>query len=367
MKKYGKDIVKLVLFLSLGVFFVWFSLKDLSAEQRSTILTNAKDVMHDNRWIYLIICMFIGFLSVVFRGLRSVLMIDPMGYKVSKTNSYHAAMIGYLANFVFPRLGEVLRCTVLQKYEKVPFQKSLGTVITERIIDVLFFGILLLLAVVLDFNNLLQSLIEIKNLPKQGDGSLWETVMSGTGKYIIIGLLVVAIVLVCILRKKILKWSVYQKIVKIIKGFRDGTISIKDFKKPFLSLWYSFRDGLLSIKKLKKPFLFVVYSLLIWVCYYLMFYICTFAFPFLTVLDAKMILLASLICVVIGTVGVSITQGGLGIFPLFVAIVLQQYEVVYENGISVGWVTWSTETLMYIVLGLISILVISLKKGKKTA
>ena len=92
MKKHIKDILKLILFLSLGVFFIWISIKDLSAEQRSMILTHAKEVMHDNRWIYLILCVLVGFLSVVFRGLRSVLMIEPMGYKVSKANSYHAAI-----------------------------------------------------------------------------------------------------------------------------------------------------------------------------------------------------------------------------------------------------------------------------------
>ena len=339
MKKYSKDILKLIIFLSLGVFFIWVSLKDLSAEQRSMILTNAKEVMHDNRWIYLIICMFIGFLSVVFRGLRSVLMIEPMGYKVSKTNSYHAAMIGYLANFALPRLGEVLRCTVLQKYEKVPFQKSLGTVITERIIDVIFFGIFFLTALGLESEKLL-SVFANSNIYEKIIG-----IFAGTGKLIVFGIMVGTIVIIFVFRKKISQLPVYQKIIKILKGF-----------------W----DGLISIKNLKKPFLFVVYSLLIWVCYYLMFYVCTFAFPCMGALNATEIMLASLSCVVIGTLGFAIAQGGLGAYPLLVAMALSLYGIAEESGLAIGWVIWTAESLMYIVLGLISVLIISLKKEKTT-
>jgi uncharacterized protein (TIRG00374 family) len=337
MKKYGKDILKLVIFLSLGVFFVWFSVKDLSVEQRTMILTNAKDVMQDNRWIYLIICMFIGFMSVVFRGLRSVLMIEPLEHKVSKTSSYHAAMIGYLANFAFPRLGEVLRCTILQKYEKVPFQKSLGTVVTERIIDVMFFGILFLTALVLESEKLF-SIFANSNISEK-----IIAVFSGTGKHIALASIAGIAILIFIFRKKISKLSIYQKIIKILKGFWDGLISIKD---------------------LKQPIFFVLYSLLIWLCYYLMFYVCTFSFPFLTALGVKAALLASLSCVVIGTLGFAVAQGGLGAYPLLVSMALLLYGVAEESGLAVGWVVWTAESIMYILLGFVSLLLLSFRKDK---
>jgi uncharacterized protein (TIRG00374 family) len=347
MKKYGKDILKLIIFLSLGGFFVWFSLKDLSAEQRSDILTYSKEAIQ-NGWIYLIICMFIGFLSVVFRGLRSVLMIEPLGHKVSKTNSYHAAMVAYLANFAFPRLGEVLRCTILQKYEKVPFQKSLGTVITERIIDTILLGILFIAALILEFDKLFT--IYMKNK------EIIIAQFSGIGKYIAIISIVGIVVASYVFRKKISKLSVYQKIIKILKGFQEG---------------------LVSIKNLKKPFLFVAYSLLIWLCYYLMFYVCTFAFPFLTELSTESILLASLSCVVIGTFGFVFAQGGLGAYPFLVSMVLLYYgtpiellsdtEIIEKTklGLAVGWVVWTAESIMYIVLGLVSLLLLSFRKDKK--
>ena len=339
MKKYIKDILKLILFLSLGFFFIWISVKDLSDEQISTIIVNAKEVMHDNKWVYLLLCVFVGFLSVVFRGLRSVLMIDPLGYKVSKTNSYHATMVGYLANLAFPRLGEVLRCTILQQYEKVPFQKSLGTVITERIIDVILAGLLFFVALGFESEKLI-SIFSQSNISEK-----LMAMVSGTGKYILLGVFLCICIIIYALRKKIAKLSIYQKIIKIIKGF-----------------W----EGLISIRKMQRPFLFILYSFCIWACFYLMFYVCTFAFPEMLALGVKPVLLASLSCVVIGTVGFIVAQGGLGAYPLLVSIVLLMYGIPEESGLAIGWVVWTTESAMYLGLGLISLLLLSLKKNKKT-
>jgi uncharacterized protein (TIRG00374 family) len=337
MKKYAKDILKLIIFLSLGIFFVWYSLKDLSGEQKSMILVNAQEVLQDNRWIYLLLCMFVGFLSVVIRGLRSVLMIEPLGYKISKVNSYHATMIGYFANLAFPRLGEVLRCTVLQNYEKVPFQKSLGTVITERIIDVLIFAIFFVIALFMETEKL-SSLFSINDIYEKVSASF------GMGKYIMIGVAIFILILIYALRKKITKLPIYQKVINILIGFWHGLVSIKD---------------------LKRPVLFIFYSFCIWICFYLMFYICTFAFPDILTLGVRDIMLASLSCVVIGTVGFVVAQGGLGAYPLLVSIVLLLYGVPEEAGLAIGWVIWTTESLMYAFLGLLSLVLLSLKKGKQ--
>ncbi|MDR0367900.1 MAG: flippase-like domain-containing protein [Bacteroidales bacterium] len=339
MQKYLKDIVKLILFLSLGVFFIWLSIKDLSPEQRSMILTNAKEVFQGNRWIYLLMCIGIGFFSVLFRGLRSVLMLEPMGYKVSKTHSYHAVMIGYLANLAFPRLGEIVRCTILQTHEKVPFQKTLGTVITERVLDILLAGLLFLLALGVEYDKLIRIFSET-NIAEKIVGML-----SGAGKYIALGTGLLVVVIIYALRKKIAKLSIYQKVVKIAKGF-----------------W----EGLISVKNMKHPFLFILYSLAIWICFYLMFYVCAFAFPDMVALEHKQILLASLSCVVIGTVAFVIAQGGLGAYPLLVSMVLLLYGIPEESGLAIGWVVWASESLMYLSLGLVSLLLLLFQKKRKT-
>ncbi|HOS17430.1 MAG TPA: lysylphosphatidylglycerol synthase transmembrane domain-containing protein [Bacteroidales bacterium] len=330
-----KKTLQFILFLGLGLFFIWFSLKDLNAEQRSTIIENMKAVAIDNRWIFLVFSMIIGLLSVVFRAFRSVILLEPLGYRVSKTNSYHSVMICYIANLAFPRLGEVLRCTFIQRYEKVPFQKTLGTVVTERIIDMICFGLTFIVALLLERDKLASLFLNKTQTGNQG-------LLSNPSFLLFIIIAVVLIVLFFIFRKSIIRWSVYQKIKNILLGF-----------------W----SGLLSIVKLKRPIAFILYSILIWMCYFFMFYVAIFAFPALRALGSEM-WIASLSCVVVGTIGFIIAQGGLGAYPLLIASVLLLYNVNKEIGLAVGWVVWTTETVLYILGGIVSLILAPFTNAK---
>ncbi|MBO4581923.1 MAG: flippase-like domain-containing protein [Bacteroidales bacterium] len=334
MKDKIKDIVKLILFLCLGVFFVWFSVKDLTAEQRAEIWKNIQYVFVSHKWIYLLICALIGYVSVWLRGIRSVLMINPLGYKMRYSSAYHSVCICYLANMAIPRLGEILRCTVLQKYEKVPFQKSLGTVVTERVIDVLICGLMFLFALVLESDKIIQI------LTGNHVGANIMHMLSGWGKYVILLALLLMCVIIYLLRRRIARFGIVQKMKKILMEF-----------------W----EGMLSIRKISQPLLFVIYSLLIWLCYYFMFFFALFAFPEVMSLGSDIWLL-SLSAVVIGTVGFAIAQGGLGAYPWLISIVMALYGISSEVGLALGWVVWSTESVLYLLIGIISLVIISLKK-----
>ena len=336
MNKRIKDILKLVIFLALGVFFVWWSIKDLDNEQRSSILSNAMSALKGNNWIFLTIGLIICFLSVVFRALRSVLMIEPLGHKISKANAYHGVTICYLANLAFPRLGEVLRCTVLQQYEKIPFQKSFGTIVTERIIDMFFLLSLLVGAFFLESDKLLQIFTDNNGYDKV------EAIVSGTGKYIAIGIFLLLALLVYVFRKKIASIPILQKIIKIVKGFGEG---------------------LLSVRKVRSPLLFIFYSVMIWVCYYFAFYVCIFIFPSLTALGSTAFA-ASLTCLAIGAIGFLVAQGGLGAYPWLISIVLVLYGIKAEEGLAIGWVVWTIETGLYLLAGLVSLVVLAIKKNR---
>ena len=338
MKKYGKDILKLVIFLALGAFFVWYSIKDLSSEQRYAIVSNAMDALKGDNLVFLSICLIICFLSIVLRALRSVLMIEPLGHKISNANSYHSVTICYLANLAFPRLGEVLRCTVLQQYEKVPFQKSFGTIVTERMIDMFIFVVLLVGAFFLESDKLLRIFTENDTYNKI------VSALSGTGKYLAAGIFLFLVLLVYIFRKKIANHSISQKIIKILKGF-----------------W----EGLVSVRKIRKPWLFVFYSAMIWICYYFSFYACVFMFPSLTALGSTAFS-ATLTCLTMGAIGFMVAQGGLGAYPLLISSVLLLYGIKAEEGLAIGWVAWTIETVLYLVLGLASLIILSLQKTKKT-
>lgn len=332
MKKYLKDIVKLIIFLALGFFFVWLSLKDLTPEDRSQLWINARNAFSGNGWIFLVLCALIGILSVWLRGRRSVIMLEPMNYHVKSTMAYHSVMIGYLANLAIPRLGEILRCTILQKYEHVPFQKSFGTVVTERVLDVLICGLVFVAAFILESDRLTTIFVE----NHVADNIV--NMLSGVTKYIVIAGLILIIVLIYIFRKWVLQFKIVQKIKQVLLGF-----------------W----EGLISIKNTKHPVRFIVYSLSIWVCYYFMFFVATFAFPELVSTLGVRVALASLSCVVIGTLGFIVAQGGLGAYPLLVSMVLALYGMGAEVGLAVGWVIWAVESAMYLMMGLLSLVVIS--------
>lgn len=336
MKKHLQSIIKLILFLGLGVFFIWLSIKDLTVSQRNSIIQDVKLVFVGYRWLFLVAAMILGVISVYLRGLRAILMINPLGYTISKSNAYHSVMICYMANVAVPRLGELLRCTYLQRYEKVPFEKSFGTVITERIVDMLLLGVLFVVAIVAEADKLIP-LFGLDNLGEKMAGFSFK-------KWIAIILIIIGVVALFILLGKLLgNTKIMQKIKGILKGF-----------------W----NGMLSITKLQKPGLFIFYSVLIWICWYFMFMVGSFAFPEMISLGSG-IWAATLSSVVVGTFGFVISQGGLGAYPLLVSQVLLLYSIPYETGLAIGWIIWANETFVYIFGGLVTLVCVAFIKAKK--
>lgn len=333
-----KKALKLILFLGLGAFFIWFSVKDLTPEQRTSIMNDMKGVFTGYRWLFLIAGMVLGVISVYLRGLRSIILLEPMGYKVSRSNAYHSVMICYIANVAVPRLGELLRCTYLQTYEKVPFQKNLGTVITERIVDMLLLGLLFVVAVVAEA----EKLVPLFGLDHLGD----KFAGFSFGKWIVFILAIAAGILLLMLLGRLLRKTKFMKKIKEV----------------LLGFW----QGLLSITRLKRPGWFIAHSILIWICWYFMFMIGSFAFPEMLNLGNP-IWAATLSSVVVGTFGFVIAQGGLGAYPLLVSQVLLLYGVQYETGLAIGWVIWANETFVYIAGGLITLIYTALRKNPKNS
>lgn len=335
MSDKGKKAIQFILFLGLGVFFIWYSIRDLDAEQRTAILDNIKGVAIDNRWIFLVISALIGLISVFLRAGRSILLLEPLGYNISKINSYHSVMICYIANLAFPRLGEVLRCSFIQRYEKVPFQKTFGTVVTERIVDMMSFGFVLLIALLFESDKIF-AWVKMKSPSDSG-------LLIYNPLFLILIAGIAFVLLYFLFRKQIRKWKIYHKIKKIIFGF-----------------W----SGLISVMHLKRPFLFFFYTFTIWICYYFMFYVAIFAFPEIAILGNQM-WAASLSCIVVGTIGFIVSQGGLGAYPMFISGALLLYGIDKEVGLAIGWTVWTTETLLYLVGGIISLIIAPFTNPKK--
>lgn len=333
MKKVLKNIITLAIFLSIGVFFIWYFVKDLTPQETSEII----DSFRNANYAFVGMSLITGLLSVYFRAARWKMLIKPLGYSPSIWNLNFSVLIAYLSNLALPRLGEVTRCGVLAKYEKIPFQKGFGTVITERIVDVITMAIIMGITITVEFNQVSDFFSNrvIAPMIKKFDIEISDFIIFG-------GIAIfVCIALLIIFRKRLLNLSIAQKIKEIIRGFGEGVR---------------------SISQLKQPVMFVVYTVLIWVMYFSMTYIVFFALPE----TSQLSLGAGLAALSFGGIAMVISQGGIGAYPFFIMETLLLYGISSTAGYAMGWIIWSSQTLMIILGGFVSLILLPLvNKNKK--
>ena len=282
----------------------------------------------------------ISIIAFVVRAHRWNLLIQPLGYSPSLKNTTYSVMVGYFANLALPRLGEVSRCGALSKVESIPFNKLLGTVIVERIIDVLSLLVCLLLTAAIEYKRLGNFFRE------KIWGPLYEKFQQLTKSPVLLAtsivLLVVLLIVIIYFLRKSKRKGVDSPIAKIIKGFVDG---------------------LRSVANLKRPWLFIFQSAFIWVLYYLGMYVALFAFPFTSGLGAG----AALFLLVAGGIGMSApVQGGIGTYHLLVSQGLVLYGVTVEDGLAFAFMLHGLQLILIIVLGIASLfLLFSARKNKQ--
>ncbi len=316
MKKIILKILKFLAFFAVGVFIFWLIYKDQNIERIKSILKN--DVSY--AWVWL--SLFIGLLSHISRTLRWGLMIEPIDHKPRMINTFLAVMVGYLMNLAFPRMGEVSRCGILARYEKISFTKLLGTVVAERLMDIICLFVLLGLVILTQFGEMLHFLDANPGI-KQKIGDICSSPW----------LLIIILILtgVFFLFRKTLKSSkLFRKIMAIIHNFKEGFISIRNIRKKG---WFYFHTAF------------------IWFMYYLMLYVIFFAFDFTKNLNP----IAGLTTFVMASFGmVAPVQGGIGAWHFMAKEALSLYGVSNENGIIFAFVAHSSMTGMLILVGLIS-------------
>jgi glycosyltransferase 2 family protein len=333
LKKKIFSIIKLLFFLSIGALFIWLFVKDLTPEQLTEIFTSFKSAQYG--WVALAI--FISLISHVIRTLRWQMLLQPLGYNAGFWNVFMSLMIGYFANLALPRLGEVTRCGILAKYEPVPFQKSFGTVVAERAFDVITFIVLFFINFLLQYDLIHQYVTESFYVPL---AQKFSFIGKGYILYSSIGVLIILLVIFLLLRKKLNRFSLYRKIVNIIKGFIDG---------------------LKSLIKIKRPLLFLFYTILMWFLYFLMTYICFYSIKEIGGVG----LMAGFSVLVLGTIGIMIVQGGIGIYPAIVAETLALYGAVSTTAYALGWLIWSAQTITLIIAGITSLIILPLINKKR--
>jgi uncharacterized protein (TIRG00374 family) len=266
----------------------------------------------------------------VLRALRWQMLYKSIHYKVSFWNAYHAVMIGYLANLALPRFGELGRCSVIHRAEKVPMFASIGTVITERLFDVLMLLLTSLAMVTLQYDivsDFLYDTIYLNLVKKLNSLNYWWLV--GLGMII----LLLALIIVYFLRKK--------------------------FSKKFLRIFVSLRQGFGSYGKLKQKGLFLTYTLGIWIFYSLSMY---FAFSSIQATSGLHFNAAFTAIVFSGFAMAAPVQGGIGVFHWVVAQSLVLYGISFNDGLAYSTIIHSSQVLLILLLGGISLSCILFKK-----
>lgn len=273
---------------------------------------------------YLVLSAFIAVLSHYFRATRWKLLLNPIGYPLKTTHSFMSVMVGYFINLAIPRGGELSRCYNLYKLNKTPVNVSFGTVISERIIDLVFLLMLIGTVLIIQLETFLSFFDSLK-LPNATTKNSSNVFLFLTLAFLIILILV----LVFLFKRR--KWQLYKFAIKL-KRFLIGI-----------------KSGVLSILKLEKRELFILYSLLIWTCYYLMNYFVIQAFPSTSELD----LLAALTIFVIGGIALAVPlPGGTGSYHLLVSAGLTIiYGVANDHAIAFSVIVHAWQTLVIIVLG----------------
>lgn len=320
MKNKIKSLLKYIFFLGLGVFLVWWSLHQIPNNKWKEFV---QSLAHANYWLILPVFVILT-LSHIFRSLRWRILMQPMGYAPSFINTFFAVMIGYLANLAVPRLGEVLKCTILAKYEKVPAEKLVGTIVAERAFDVISLGIIFIIAFISQFQIVGEYANQIYDqLLKNKSGQV-----SSNKVITVIGILILIFIVLKFWLKKFAHLSIVIAIKKIIRG-----------------IW----EGVTSIRNLKQKWLFIFYTIAIWSMYIAGTWVgleATKGTSALGLADAITVL-------AFASIGMIATPGGIGAYAYFIAKVLEKSNIPFEIGYANGTLQWFAQFLIIVVIGFI--------------
>lgn len=328
MQKKILSVLKYIFFLGIGFFLVWWQFSKMTDDD---IKQFKLSLVHANYWL-LIPIIILALLSHISRAVRWKILLEPMGYNPSTTKTFYAIMSGYLLNTFVPRAGEVLKCSLLNRYEKIPMNKLIGSVLVERTFDLACYFIFIVLTILMQINHL-------GKFVKQKFSQLAE---NNHGLPIWIKLLLVALVvfLIILFLKWILKRFAHHRHIISLKGFHIGL-----------------KEGFNAIARLKKRGWFIFHTIFIWSMYVL-----EIAIGF-TALSATSHLGIVEACSVLSlaTLGMIVSPGGIGAFPLAVQEVLLIYKV---DNVSFGWVIWGVSTAIVLVVGLLSLGLLIYKNKK---
>jgi glycosyltransferase 2 family protein len=325
MKKKLLVLLQYVFFAALAAFFVWLGVKNMTRQDWIKL----EDSLHRANYWLLVPVLGLLLASHWLRALRWRQLIVSMGYKTSLLNCFLAVLIGYFAN-IGPRLGEVLKCTIIARYDKVPADKLVGTIVAERAFDLICLVTVFVLALIFQYDV-------IHALTADKINALFHNAQ-GQVSWLKITLLLAGMALLFFAGRWALKRFGHINVVQKIKAI-------------FLNIWH----GLTSVRGVKNKPLFFVYTVGIWALYLLSTWFGFFAIratSHLTIVDALSVL-------AMGSVGMIISPGGIGAYSLLVAQTVAFYGIpAIPEGQALGWLLWFGQFLSFILFGTVSFILL---------
>ena len=310
MKKQIRKWLTVLIPLLIGIGIIYYQYTTLTAEEIDKI----KISFEKANYYFILLSLVIACLGYWSRAYRWKFALNHLGYETKFSNNFFTVCVSYLVNLTVPRSGEISRAALLKKYEDVPFDKAFGTIVAERIVDLLIFFLFVLIGFVSQFDKIYLFLLN-ENVSFQ---SLILTAIVG-----------VFLFFVFILIWIYAEWQIILKLKKKLSGLVEG---------------------ITTVYKMKDKWNYIFHSFFIWFSYLMMFYVAVFALPETSEINFDIVIMGF----IFGSLAVGFSNGGLGAYPFSIALIFSLYGITNDVGTAFGWLVWTSQTILTILLGLIS-------------
>ena len=314
-KRIGKWLSVLIPLL-IGIGIIYYQYTTLTVEEIGKI----KISFEKANYYYILLSLVIACIGYWSRAYRWKFALNHLGYQTKFYNNFFTVCVAYLVNLTVPRSGEISRAALLKKYENVPFDKAFGTIVAERIVDLLIFFLFVFIGFVSQFDQIYQFLL-----------SQHVSLLS----LIIIGCVGVMLFLIFILIWIYAEWEIILKLKQKLSGLIEG---------------------ITTVYKMKDKWKYLFHSFFIWFTYLAMFYVAIFALPETSGISFNIVIMGF----IFGSLAVGFTNGGLGAYPFSIALIFSLYGITKDVGTAFGWLVWTSQTILAILLGLISYVLLPL-------
>jgi uncharacterized protein (TIRG00374 family) len=310
LKKQIRKWLTVLIPLLIGIGIIYYQYTTLTAEEIDKI----KISFEKANYYFILLSLVIACLGYWSRAYRWKFALNHLGYETKFSNNFFTVCVSYLVNLTVPRSGEISRAALLKKYEDVPFDKAFGTIVAERIVDLLIFFLFVLIGFVSQFDKIYQFLLN-ENASFQ---SLILTAIVGV--FLFFGFILIWIYA---------EWQIILKLKKKLSGLVEG---------------------ITTVYKMKDKWNYIFHSFFIWFSYLMMFYVAVFALPETSEINFDIVIMGF----IFGSLAVGFSNGGLGAYPFSIALIFSLYGITKDVGTAFGWLVWTSQTILTILLGLIS-------------